>query len=108
MPPLGERAVTRPGDIWIFDKKHRLLCDDSRTADYARLMRGDTAAMCFSDPPYNLKIPALVGRGRTKHHNFAMASGEMSNAEFTSFLVDGHAPVTPNLVDGSLIYMSCR
>lgn len=105
VPPLGKRAVTRPGDIWIFMGKHRLLCDDSRTANFPRLMRNGVARMCISDPPFNLEIPALVGRGRTKHRNFAMASGEMSSAEFTSFLVDGHVPVVQNMADGSLCYI---
>jgi DNA modification methylase len=105
VPPVGERAVTRPGDIWIFTGKHRLLCDDSRTANFARLMRNGVARMCISDPPFNLEIPALVGRGRTKHRNFAMASGEMSSAEFTSFLVDGHGQAVQNLADGSLCYI---
>lgn len=104
IPPPGADAVTRKGDIWVFNKKHRLLCDDSRIADYARLMRGGVAAMCFSDPPYNLKIPALVGRGRTKHRNFAMAGGEMSSAEFSSFLVDGHRGSVESLADGALGY----
>jgi hypothetical protein len=104
VPPPGAQAVTRRGDIWVFNKKHRLLCDDSRIADYARLMRGSVAAMCFSDPPYNLKIPALVGRGKTKHRNFAMACGEMSSAEFTSFLVDGHRGSVESVGDGALGY----
>ena len=105
VPPVGKQAVTQIGDIWIFNNKHRLLCGDSRIADYAQLMRGGVAAMCFSDPPYNLKIPDLVGRGRTKHGNFAMASGEMSSAEFSSFLMDGHNSAVQNLADGCLCYI---
>jgi len=62
-------------------------------------MRGDIA-----DPPYNLKIPALVGRGQTKHRNFAMACGEMPSAEFASFLVDGHKPAAEALADGAVSY----
>jgi DNA modification methylase len=43
-------------------------------------------AMAFLDPPYNLRIKSIVGRGRTKHNEFAMASGEMSRGEFVAFL----------------------
>ena len=42
--------------------------------------------MAFLDPPYNVSIKSVVGRGRTKHGEFAMASGEMSRQEFVAFL----------------------
>ena len=42
--------------------------------------------MAFLDPPYNVRIKGVVGRGRVKHDEFAMASGEMSPSEFTAFL----------------------
>ena len=43
--------------------------------------------MVFSDPPYNVPIAGHVGGlGKIQHREFAMASGEMSNAEFTAFL----------------------
>ena len=42
--------------------------------------------MVFADPPFNVDIPQTLGRGHTKHRNFATASGEMSPAEFTEFL----------------------
>ena len=105
VPLSGTQAVTRKGDIWIFNNRHRLLCDDNRIANYAWFMRGSVAAMCFSDPPYNLEIPSLVGRGRSKHSNFAMACGEMSSADFKSFLADGHGLAVQNLADGALCYI---
>jgi len=45
------------------------------------------ATMVFTDPPYNVKIDGHVGgKGKIKHEEFAMASGEMSQSEFTGFL----------------------
>ena len=32
--------------------------------------------MAFLDPPYNVKIAGVVGRGRTKHAEFAEAYGD--------------------------------
>jgi len=45
------------------------------------------AAAVYTDPPYNVKIDGhATGNGATRHREFAMASGEMSEAEFVSFL----------------------
>lgn len=87
LPPTAGPAVTRRGDLWILGK-HRVLCGDARVAaDYARLMKGDLAAMVFTDPPFNLRIGGHVqGRGRVKHDEFAFASGEMSDDAFRAFL----------------------
>ena len=42
----------------------------------------------FTDPPYNDQIDGYVsGFGKVHHREFAMASGEMSEAEFTEFLL---------------------
>jgi len=80
-------AVTAAGDLWVLGN-HRLLCGDARSSsDMARLMGEERAAMAFLDPPYNVQIKSIVGRGRTKHKEFAMAAGEMTPAAFTAFLV---------------------
>jgi DNA modification methylase len=83
---LKDRAVSKPGDLWVLGD-HRLLCGDARSAaDIARVMAHRRADMAFLDPPYNVHIRGVVGRGRTKHAEFAMASGEMSSADYVRFL----------------------
>jgi DNA modification methylase len=43
--------------------------------------------LVFTDPPYNVPIDGHVsGLGAVRHREFAMASGEMSTAQFTGFL----------------------
>ena len=42
--------------------------------------------MAFLDPPYNVAVRTIVGRGKAKHREFAMASGEMSRDDFVAFL----------------------
>lgn len=68
-----------PGDIWQLGR-HRLVCGDALDpAVVASLMRGETARMVFSDPPFNVKIDGHVSAsGKIKHRAFAMASGEMN------------------------------
>jgi DNA modification methylase len=88
VPPLLKKAVSHRGDLWQLGK-HRLLCGDARVAgDFSRLMNGATAAAIFCDPPYNLRARAIGGRGRTRHPDFAVASGEMHPAQFRRFLLE--------------------
>jgi ParB-like nuclease family protein len=89
IPEVEDNAVARTDDLFILGN-HRLLVGDARSATaFERLMQGETAEMAFLDPPYNVRIGGHVGgRGRTKHREFACASGEMSSAQFVRFLED--------------------
>ena len=79
---LSAPAVTRQGDLWRLGK-HRLLCGDAReTQHLARLMGGERAHMAFLDPPYNLRVRGIVGRGQNKHQEFAMGLGRNGGARF--------------------------
>jgi DNA modification methylase len=79
-------AVSRPGDLWQLGH-HRILCGDARDqTELARLIGDARAAMAFLDPPYNRRVRDIVGRGRIKHAEFAMGSGELSRASFVAFL----------------------
>ena len=103
-PPAGP-AVTRPGDLWILGP-HRILCGDSLApASYETLMAGDLAAIVFADPPYNVAIAGNVsGKGAVKHDDFAMACGEMSEAEFQAFLTQVMGLAANHSAEGSLAY----
>ena len=88
IPPVPATPRTKPGDVWILGD-HRVGCGDSRDAGYLERVIGHGARVdaAFLDPPYNVKIGGhAVSAGR--HREFAMASGEMSEAEFRSFLAD--------------------
>src|SRR4051812_29320858 len=79
---IKDSPVTKPGDLWHLGK-HRLLCGNALSGeDHHRLFEGKQAAMTCHDVPYNVKIAGVVGRGRTSHGEFAMASGEMSPVEY--------------------------
>jgi 16S rRNA G966 N2-methylase RsmD len=83
----GGAAITEPGDLWKLGE-HRIYCGDAlNPQSYEHLFGAENADMAFIDPPYNVPVPGHVsGRGSAKHGNFAMASGELSEAEFKQFL----------------------
>jgi DNA modification methylase len=91
--------VTQPGDVWQVDT-HRLACGNALNLDDLRQLMGDEpATMVFTDVPYNLPIGGFVsGHGAVTHDEFAMASGEMTEAEFTQFL----RKVMANLVEATI------
>lgn len=97
--------VSQVGDLWLLGP-HRLLCADARrAASYERLMAGASARMVFTDPPYNVRVNGHVcGAGRIKHDEFVMASGEMSEEEFTSFLGDALSQLSSCCREGALLF----
>lgn len=106
VPEMSGPAITRPGDLWQIGP-HRLICGDATDAQtYDRLLDGDRAQMVFTDPPYNVKIDGHVsGLGKVKHREFAVASGEMSEAEFTGFLTKVFEALAANAVDGAIHFI---
>jgi DNA modification methylase len=99
-------AVSRRGDLWLLGR-HRLLCGDARSAVvFEALMDGGKANLVFTDPPYNVKIDGNVcGLGTVKHREFAFASGEMSRAQFTSFLTETLGNIASVMRDGAIAYV---
>jgi hypothetical protein len=88
IPPIPTTPRTKPGDIRILGD-HRVGCGDGRDAGFLQRVVGRDACVdaAFLDPPYNVRIGGhAVAPG--SHREFAMASGEMSEAEFRSFLGD--------------------
>jgi DNA modification methylase len=86
IPAVPKEPRTRPGDIWVLGG-HRIGCGDARDGAFIRRVVGEDVKIdaAFMDPPYNVKISGnAVAQG--SHREFAMASGEMSEAEFRSFL----------------------
>jgi DNA modification methylase len=99
-------AVSRQGDLWQLGR-HRLLCGDARSAiDFEALMGGERADLVFTDPPYNVKIDGNVcGLGTVKHREFAFASGEMSEVQFTGFLSDTLGNAAAVMRDGAIAFV---
>ena len=63
VPPVPPVPVSQPGDLWVLGD-HRLLCGDAtQRLSLETVLGGDSAAMVFTDPPYNV---AYQGKTRRK------------------------------------------
>jgi DNA modification methylase len=102
----GVPPVTQLGDLWGAGR-HRLLCGDAtKSESFETLMGHEQAEMVFTDPPYNVPIDGHAsGLGLAKHSDFAMASGEMSDAEFVTFLSTVLSLLAAHSRDGALHYV---
>jgi DNA modification methylase len=84
LDPMVPR-VSQLGDIWRLGE-HVIVCGDARErATFETLLGDERASMGIHDSPYNVSIAGHVS-GSGKHDEFLMATGELSEAEFTSFL----------------------
>ncbi len=106
VPRVADVAVTRLGDVWRI-KDHRLICGDATVArSYKTLLVRERADQVLTDPPYNVRIAGHVsGKGRAKHREFLVASGEMDVAQFRAFLNNSTAMMARFSRPGSLHYI---
>ena len=106
IPPVDPTVISRPGDLWKLGH-HRLLCGDARNPENSsRLFGSEKARLMFTDPPYNVRIDGHVGGlGSIKHREFAMASGEMTEAEYTNFLRTIFVNAVVVGLDGAIHYV---
>jgi len=55
VPEPQKDAISKTGDIFLIDGKHRVMCGDSTVrSDVEALMEGKRADMVFTDPPYGI------------------------------------------------------
>jgi DNA modification methylase len=103
----SSKPVTQPGDIWRLGK-HQIVCGNAMEhSSYSRLL-GTTkrAGVVFADPPYNVAIDGHVsGKGAIRHREFQMASGEMSEFQFISFLASSLKLLAQYSVSGSVHFV---
>jgi ParB-like nuclease family protein len=105
IPPVRTTPRSKLGDIWILGD-HRVGCGDGRDAGFLQRVIGDGTRVdaAFLDPPYNVRIGGhAVAAG--SHREFAMASGEMSEAEFRSFLTNTLGAATTVSRDGAVHFV---
>jgi len=88
VPEPPAQPVTKPGDVWVLGR-HRIMCGDSTdAASVARLMNGEKADLCLTDPPYGL------GDTSSKKNNYDIYNDTRDNLVK---LVDGFLPLATSM-----------
>jgi DNA modification methylase len=105
IPAVPEEPRTKPGDVWILGE-HRIGCGDGRDFEFLQRLVGYGIAIdaAFLDPPYNVKINGHAN-AKGRHREFAMASGEMSDAAFRKFLEETLGAASAISRDGAVHYV---
>ena len=105
IPAVPVTPVTKRGDVWVLGE-HRIGCGDGRDRDFLRRLVGEGASIdaAFLDPPYNVKINGHAN-AKGRHREFAMASGEMSDDEFRTFLTETLGAAAAVSRDGAVHYV---
>jgi len=104
LPDREHAPIARVGDVWTLGH-NRLCCGDAlKSSTYEALMGNDRAQIVIADAPYNVRINGNVSSS-DKHSEFAMASGEMSKAEFAAFLTTAFANLIAFSRDGSIHFL---
>jgi DNA modification methylase len=100
-PSPDAKTVAGLGDVFLLGK-HRLICADATALEtYASLMQDKYARLVLTDQPYNVPIAGHVTKG--EHHEFVMASGEMSPEQFSAFNHSWLSAASQQLMDGGLL-----
>ena len=104
LPNLSDPVISRLNDLFVLGD-HRLLVGDAREAsNFVCLMEGQGADVAVLDAPYNRPSNQIGGRGRVKHDDFIMGSGEWSNEAFSTFLSQTHANAVRFSRNGAVHY----
>lgn len=97
-PEPQEKAVARDGEKWILGP-HLVVCGDAR--DYNAmdvLLRGISADLLWTDPPYNVAYQSAAGD--------TIANDDMASGEFRSFLTDCLKNARGHMAAGACFYIA--
>lgn len=87
VPEPQKEAVSKLGDIFLLDGKHRVMCGDStKKEDAEKLMDGKRSIISFQSPPYNAGDNSLGGNKKMKESKYLNDNDNKSNDEYLSFI----------------------
>jgi DNA modification methylase len=105
IPEVDTKPVSTQGSVWALGH-HRIGCGNATDLAFVRsVLNGHTAAACFTDPPYNIKVHSFFGRkGRHRHREFVQGAGELSEDKYFNLLHDSLSVLQACCSSTGLIY----
>ncbi len=96
-PELPDAPQSKPGETYQLGN-HRLTCGDSTDpAIIKRLLGGEKARVCFTDPPYNMAYKSKIHGG--------IKNDALADADFTRLVLASLGNMRENLTDGGAYYV---
>lgn len=109
--PEVTQPVTFLGDVWVCGP-HRICCGDATNPnDWDKLMRGERADLCITDPPYNVDLGLKNRRmdkaiGGTRDANGSINNDKMTEEEFADLLERSYVNLFSVMKPGATIYVA--
>ena len=105
VPELPKKAKSRLGEKYKLGE-HILMCGSSTSEeDVAKLMDGEKAKMCFTDPPYNIDYKGGMSTHKQNKRDGIM-NDKMDDNQFYEFLSEISRRIVDNVEGGVYICMS--
>jgi DNA modification methylase len=105
VPELDQgKTYSEPGKVYQLGR-HKVMCGDATTGDIHTLLKGETAQMCFTDPPYNVDYQGGAS-GTWGKPREGIKNDKMSKVAFYNFLKDSLANAINNTKGGIYVCMS--
>lgn len=99
VPEVQKEAVSKLGDIFLLNGKHRVMCGDSTNSSHvSELCANKRADMLFTDPPYNVDY-----EGKTKD-KLKIKNDKIG--DFVGFLTLAFANANENMRAGAVYYIA--
>lgn len=105
IPELPKNPKSRAGEMYKLGE-HVIMCGNSTLEeDVNKLMGGEKAQMCFTDPPYNIDYKGGMSTHKQNKRS-GILNDKMGDGEFYNFLSEVSQRIVENVVGGVYICMS--
>lgn len=98
IPDVPSVPMSVEGDIWVCGP-HRIACGDALAMNtWDKLMQGELADLCITDPPYNVAYESKLAG--------SIKNDDMKDSAFRQFLLDAHIAMFAVMKAGAPIYVA--
>lgn len=112
-PEEDEEPKTKRGEIYQLGRHRLMIGDSTNPADVAQLMNGEQAALCVTDPPYNVDYDAKerslmavrVNNRITEGKLTGIENDKMEEGDFLAFLTKAFNNMRDALKPGAAFYI---